>query len=215
MLEALLRIYQRESIRYIRPKEVFALLMERGATEVIFVGDRPVAYVKSRGIEQSDDSSRRLSLYELTGPRELIVVSLSALAARDIVDKFILHPLYGSGEATRIALEKIGVKVERSESLAGTVRIINFPLLMAQMSHYFRERLGNDFERLVYYEQDGKFVFGFGRQRLELEDRTALALFMLGAQQSKDAIKPPDGILGDILSEVFPIPYVFPGNDGV
>jgi len=215
MLTALLRIYQREPIRYIRSKEVFAILMERGATEVILVGDRPVAYVKSRGIEQSDDGSRILSLYELTGPRGLIVASLPALAARDNVDKFILHPLYGTDEAIRIALGNIGVKVERSESLSGTVRIINFPLLMAQMSHYFRERLGDDFERLVYYEQDGKFIFGFGRQRFELEDRTALALFMLGAQQSKDAIEPPDGILGDMLGEIFPLPYVFPGNDGV
>lgn len=215
MLEALLRIYQREPIRYIRSKEVFAILMERGATEVIFVGDRPVAYVKSRGIEQSDDGSRILSLYELTGPRELLVASLPTLSARDNVDKFILHPLYGTDESIRIALGKIGVNVERRETLSGTVRIINFPLLMAQMSHYFQERLGDDFERLIYYEQDGKFVFGFGRQRFELEDRTALALFMLGAQQSKDAIEPPDGILGDMLHEIFPLPYVFPGNDGV
>jgi hypothetical protein len=215
MLEALVRIYQREPTRYIRSKEVFAMLMERGATEVIFVGDRPVAYVKARGLEQSDDGSRLLSLYELTGPGELIVASLPALAERDNIDTFILHPLDGADDATRLALENIGVKVERRETLAGTVRIINFPLLMAQMSDYFRERLGNDFERLVYYEQDGKFIFGFGRERFELADRTALALFMLGAQQPKDDMDRPDGALGDILSEVFPLPYVFPGNDGV
>jgi len=215
MLDALLHIYQREPIRYIRSKEVFAILMERGATEVVFVGDRPVGYVKLRGIEKSDDGSRRLSLYELTGPRNLIVASLPALAERENVDEFILHPLYGTDEATRIALENIGVTVERSEALAGTVRIINFPLLMKQMSHYFRERLGNDFERLIYYEQDEKFVFGFGRERFELSDRTALALFMLGAQQSKDAIELPGGLLGDVLRVVFPMPYVFPGNDGV
>ena len=215
MLDALLRIYQREPIRYIRSKEVFAILMERGATEVVFVGDRPVGYVKLRGTEESDDGSRRLSLYELTGPRNLIVASLPALAERENVDEFILHPLYGTDEATRIALENIGVTVERSEALAGTVRIINFPLLMKQMSHYFRERLGNDFERLIYYEQNEKFVFGFGRERFELSDRTALALFMFGAQQSKDAIEPPGGHLGDVLRAVFPMPYVFPGNDGV
>jgi len=215
MLDALLRLYQREPIRYIRSKDVFAILMERGGTEVVFVGDRPVGYVKLRGIEKSDDGSRRLSLYELTGPRNLIVASLSALADRENVDKFILHPLYGTDEATRIALENIGVTVERSEALAGTVRIINFPLLMKQMSHYFRERLGNDFEQLIYYEQDEKFVFGFGRERFELSDRTALALLMLGAQQSKDAIELPGGLLGDVLRAVFPMPYVFPSNDGV
>jgi hypothetical protein len=215
MLEALLRIYQREPIRYIRTKEVFAMLMERGATEVIFSGDRPVAYLKSRGIEQSDSGLRRLSIYELTGPRNLIVASLPTLVQQKNVDEFSFYPLYGTDDEIRIALEKIGVTIERSEGLAGTVRIINFPLLMEQMSHYFRERLGNDFERLIYYEQDGKFVFGLDRQRFELMDRTALALFMLGPQQSKDAIEPPDGPLGDVLRAVFPMPYVFPGNDGV
>jgi GNAT superfamily N-acetyltransferase len=215
MLDALLRIYQREPIRYIRSKDVFAMLMERGATEVIFVGHRPVAYIKSRRIEQSDDGSRSLSLYELTGPRDLIAASLPMLVERENLDKLVLSPLYGTDEAIRIALADIGVTVERSETLAGTVRIINFPLLMEQMSHYFRERLGNDFERLIYYEQDERFVFGFGRQRFELQDRTALALFILGPQQSKDAIEPPGGILGDVLRAVFPMPYVFPGNDSV
>jgi|GEM_PF-2331114 len=215
MLYALLRIYQREPIRYIRSKDIFAMLMERGATEVIFLGDRPVAYVKSRGTKQSDDGSRSLSLYELTGPRELIAASLPALAERENVDKLVLSPLYGTDEAIGIALANINVAVERSETLAGTVRIVNFPLLMQQMSHYFRERLGNDFGQLIYYEQDERFVFGFGRQRFELNDRTALALFILGPQQSKDTIEPPGGPLGDVLRAVFPMPYVFPGNDGV
>ena len=86
---------------------------------------------------------------------------------------------------------------------------------MEQMSRYFLERLGDDCERLIYYEQNGKSVFGFGRERFELRDRTALALFMFGSQQSTDAIEPPDGDLGDILRAVFPMPYVFPGNDSV
>ncbi len=215
MLDALLRIYQREPIRYIRSKDVFAMLMERGATEVTFVGDRPVAYIKSRGIEQSHDGSRRLLLYELTGPRGLIVASLPGLVERENVDKLVLSPLYETDGEIRIALADIGATVERSETLAGTVRIINFPLLMEQMSHYFRERLGSDFERLVYYEQDEVFVFGFGRQRFELENRTALALFIFGPQQSRDAIEPPGGPLGDMLRAAFPMPYVFPGNDSV
>jgi len=215
MLDSLLRIYQREPIRYIRSKEVFPYLMERGATEVIFVSDKPVAYVKSRGVHQSDDGSRSLSLYELTGPRELIVSSLPALSERENLDTLVLSPLYGTDEPIRVALQNIGVTLERSESLAGTVRIVNFPLFMEQMAPYFQERLGSDFERLIYYEQDGIFVFGFARQRFELEDRTALALFILGAQQSKDDIEPPDGTLGDVLRAVFPMPYVFPGNDSV
>jgi len=215
MLSALLRLYQLEPIRYIRSKEVFAILMERGTTEVIFVGDKPAAYVKSRGTEQSDDNVRRLYLYELTGPRNLIVTSLPALAEREKADEIIFHPLHRTDEASRIALADIGVAIECSESLAGTVRIINFPLLMKQMSDYFRERLGNDFDRLIYYEQNEKFVFGFNRQRFELKDRTDLALFMLGPQQSKDTIEPPNGPLGEVLNSVFPMPYVFPGNDGV
>jgi GNAT superfamily N-acetyltransferase len=215
MLDALLRIYQREPIRYIRSKDVFATLMERGATEVVFVGDRPVAYIKSQGTRQPDDGPRSLLLYELTGPRELIAASLPVLMERENADKLILSPLYGTDEAIRIALAGIGAAVERSEALSGTVRIINFPLLMEQMSHYFRERLGDDFERLIYYEQDEKFVFGFHRQRFELKDRTALALFIFGPQQSKDAVEPPDGPLGDVLRAIFPMPYAFPGNDSV
>ena len=222
MLDSLVRIYQREPIRYIRSKEVFAYLMEhgflRGTTKVIFVGDKPVAYVKLRGVHQSDDGPRSLSLYELTGPRGLIVASLPALVGREKVDTIALSPLYGTDEPIRVALEKIGVTVERSESLAESMRtvcIINFPLLMEQMLPYFHERLGNDFERLIYYEQDGKFVFGFDRHRFELKDRTALALFILGPQQSKDTIEPPDDPLGDVLRAVFPMPYVFPGNDNV
>ncbi len=215
MLNTLLCIYQREPIRYIRSKDAFAMLMKRGATEVIFVGDRPVAYVKSRGAKQSDDGSRSLSLYELTGPRELIAASLPALMKRENVDKLILSPLYGTDEAIRIALADMGATVDRSEVLSGTVRMINFPLFMEQMSQYFLERLGDDFERLIYYEQNGRFVFGFGRARFELRDRTALALFMFGPQQSKDVIEPPGGALGGILRAVFPMPYVFPGNDSV
>ncbi len=216
MLDALLRIYQLEPIRYIRSKDVFATLMERGATEVIFVGDRPVAYIKSQGTRRSeDDGPRSLLLYELTGPRDLIAASLPVLAERENAGKLVLSPLYGTDEAIRIALAGIGATVERGESLSGTVRIINFPLLMEQMSHYFRERLGDDSERLIYYEQDERFVFGFGRQRFELKDRTALALFIFGPQQSKDTIEAPDGSLGDVLRTVFPMPYAFPGNDGV
>jgi len=215
MLDDLVRLYQREPIRYVRSREVMALLMERGPTEVVFVGDRPAAYVKSHGTRQADDGSRHLSLYELTGPRDLLVAALPALAERENLDRIVLAPLYGTDEAVRLALASLGVAVERSETLGGTVRIVHFPLLMEQMAPYFRERLGEDFERLIYYEQDGKFVFGFGRERFELKDRTDLALFLLGPQQSQDTIEPPDGPLGDVLRAVFPMPYVFPGNDSV
>jgi len=215
MLDDLLRIYQREPIRYIRSKDVFAMLMKRGATEVVFVGGKPVAYAKSSGTRKSDDGSPSLSLYELTGLRELIAASLPALMERENVDKLILSSLHGTDEPIRMAVASMRFAIERSESLSGTVRIINFPLLMDQMSHYFLERLGDDFERLIYYEQDEKFVFGFDRQRFELKDRTALALFIFGSQQSSDAIEPPDGPLGDVLRAVFPMPYVFPGNDSV
>ena len=131
------------------------------------------------------------------------------------MDRLILSSLHGTDKPIRTVLASMGVEVECSESLSGTLRIINFPLLMDQMSHYFLERIGDDFERLIYYEQDGKFVFGLGRQRFELKDRTALALFIFGAQKSEDAIEPPDGSLGDLLRTVFPMPYAFPGNDGV
>jgi len=176
---------------------------------------RPVAYAKSRGVSEADDGSRTVTLYELTGPRDLIVAVLPAFVDRDEADRIIFSPVYGTDESLRAALACIGVTLERSEALSGTVRVLSFPLLMQQMASYFRERLGRDAERLSYYEQDGKFVFGFDRERFELEDRTALALFLLGAQQPKDAIEPPSGLLGDVLRSVFPMPYVFPGNDSV
>jgi|YNPNPStandDraft_1061719.scaffolds.fasta_scaffold17604_2 predicted N-acetyltransferase YhbS len=215
MLDDLIRLYQQEPIRYLRSREVMATLMERGPTEVVCLGDRPVAYAKSRGVEQAEDGSRRLGLYELTGPRELLVAALPALVEREKLDGLVLAPLYGTDTAIRWALAPLGVTVERSEWLAGTVRVVNFPLLMEQMAPYFRERLGKDFERLIYYEQDGKFVFGLGRERFELPDRTALALFLFGPQRSQDAIEPPPGPLGELLQAVFPMPYVFPGNDNV
>lgn len=215
MLDHLIRLYQQEPIRYLRSREVMATLMERGPTEVVFVGDRPAAYAKSRGVEQTEDGSRRLTLYELTGPRDLLVAALPALAEREKLDQIMLSPLYGTDEAVRWALAALGVAVERSEGLAGTLRVINFPLLMEQMAPYFRERLGEDFERLIYYEQNGRFVFGCGLQRFEIPDRTALALFLFGPQQSKDAVELPPGPLGEVLQTVFPMPYVYPGNDNI
>ena len=163
---------------------------------------------------------RDLALAEMTGVafhahQVTTAAALPALAEREKLDHITLSPLYGTDTAVRWALAPLGVAVERNERLAGTLRIINFPLLMEQMAPYFRERLGEDFERLIYYEQEGKFVFGFGRQRFEIPDRTALALFLFGPQQSKDAVEPPAGPLGEVLQAVFPMPYVYPGNDNV
>jgi len=214
MLDDLLRMYQTEPMRYVRSRDVFAVTMQRGSTEVVLAGGRPVAFVKYR-LKEEEGGKKHAAIAELAGPRETIRDALVLWAQRDLWDTAYIGPLYGTDDAARVALRGIGVHVVREDSLAGTVRVVNFPLLMACMSDYFRERLGSDWDRLIYYEQDGQFVFGLGRERFELADRTQLALFMLGASQSKDDVEPPAGALGDLLRAVFPIPYVFPGSDSV
>ena len=101
-----------------------------------------------------------------------------------------------------------------------TMRIINFPGLIADLRPYFRARLGESLRRGLRFEQTGpllgdthedRFRIAHGRECLELDGAAMTRLVMGDPEGLVTAIFNAPAHLNAVISALFPLPSFFPG----
>ncbi len=100
-----------------------------------------------------------------------------------------------------------------------TLRIINFPNFMKDLSPILKSRLDAKLLRGLRFEQSGPLLGGLGddrytirrgSERLELDGATMTCLVMGTVDKNSYSI-PASGALAEVISALFPLPSFLPG----
>jgi len=189
-IEAISRLYQREPVRFIRPREDY-----RRAMQCRFVMNRPsdfwlirlggavVAYAIFNRPQPTDKQTR---LAEYAGLRCAVVGALPLILAHYKIEKLTVHVL-GSDTGLQALLNERGIAATPGPG-SGTVRIVNFPQLMERMRPYLAEALGSEMaRRLSFAEESDRFLFMFGSDRAEIKNPGDLVRLLFGTPDNSDA----------------------------
>jgi len=221
-LKQFAEIQQREAIRFLRPVDDFktmldVIVMRRGlgqSTDVFSIrrDGKCFAYLVMSIDKKRDSDERICRIGEYAGSRLAIMSAIKMLFAEHDFNELSLGVLPQDTEFLYLLGESYGAKIS-IDTLSGTMRIINFERLMEHFTPYFQQILGRETaESLQFSTNNGKHVFQIDDEKFTIENEADLVQLILGTPDNKGIeIMPNEGKLAEILREVLPLPFVWPG----
>jgi len=216
-LENIVRIYQKERVRFFRSLEDFkrilttGLAMDRKA-EILTIhkAHEFLGYLAVQIPEEKEDKERISNVAEYSGIRRAILGAVKPIFDRYDIQELSFNIPFHDAEFI-YALKEKGFK-SRIENIPGTLKIINFPRLMDRFRPYIEERLDKKTSDLIRFNQEkDRFTIGFGREEFNTDAR-GLAQIVFGASgEEKKKIMPGKGKITKILADIFPLPSIWPG----
>jgi len=173
--------------------------------------DKCFAYLVMNISKKHDSEELVCRIYEYAGSRLAIISAIKNLFEKHNISELSVGALPQDTEflyiLAALSLEpSVGV-------LAGTMRIINFEKLMEDFAPYLQQRLGRKTAGYLQFKtDDGKHLFQIADERFIIENEANLVQLMLGAPDDAELkIMPSEGELAEVLREVLPLPFVWPG----
>jgi len=216
-LENIVRVYQKERVRFFRSLEDFkkilttGLAMDREA-EILTVhkAHEFLGYLAVQIPEEKEGKERISNVAEYSGIRRAILGAVKPIFDRYDIQELSFNIPFHDAEFI-YALKEKGFK-SRIENIPGTLKIINFPRLMARFRPYIEERLGKRKADLIRFDQEGnRFTIRFEEEEFNTDARV-LAQIVFGTHGEKEKeITPKKGEITKILKEIFPLPSIWPG----
>jgi GNAT superfamily N-acetyltransferase len=222
------RLYHTEPVHFIRPPAKFAdrLTHSYGYVHseawIIERANQPAGYlllgIPWENLDQQSGAGIR-HVREYAGSRTALVGALGQIMAQSKLQ--VIHwPVAWQDSDTITLLQENGVTGTPEPLSDHTMRIINFPGLMADLKPYLRARLEGPQARDLRFEQTGpllganqgdRLAIVHGQERLELSG-AAMTNLVMGdpGEVSAAAYSVPDK-LEDIVTALFPLPTFFPG----
>jgi hypothetical protein len=178
---------------------------------------RPMAYLLL-GVpwEHRDPSAGIRELMQYAGSRAAIAAALPEILAHGIRELRLAIPWQDADLV--VLLEGMGVGFDRSVLPDHTMRIIDLPGLMADLRDYAVARLPRPLRRGLRFEQTGallgdggddRYVITRGDERAELNG-AAMTRLVMGDPAEVSSLP---GVLGEVVSALFPLPSFLPGID--
>jgi len=93
--------------------------------------------------------------------------------------------------------------------ISGTVRVLNFKRMMEKMRPYFREKIGEEADKMKFEEIDGKYIISLDNEKFIMENRRHMTWTVL-SRPGKYQIKSKNK-LSQYIKEILPIPFVWYG----
>jgi len=249
-LKQFAEIQQREAIRFLRPVDDFkamldVIVMRRGLGQrndilAVRIDGTCFAYMVI-SIDQKRDSEELVCrIGEYAGSRLAIMSAIKMLFEKHDFNElnvgvlpqdteffYILEALDRQPSVNR----KAKPSVKEVNTLAGTMRIINFERLMEHFIPYLQQRLGRKTVESLQFKcakpsvrshpehrgresgtNDGKHIFQIADEQFIIENEADLVQLILGTPDNKELeIMPNEGKLAEVLREVLPLPFVWPG----
>jgi predicted N-acetyltransferase YhbS len=229
------RLYHTEAVHFVRRvgefTQHFCQLEEFPQAEdwVVEVGGLPLAYmflsVPWECYHGGEAGVREV--FEYAGSRVALAGGLAEVMARLELREMRLHVPWQDVDFLQL-LRGQGVTGDPIPLIGHTMRVVNFPGLMADLRAYVKARLTASLRRGLRFEQEGfargeaspqpcsgvegdRCAIVQGRERLEL-DGAAMTRLVMGVPQAMQ----PDasigsGSLGEIIPALFPLPSFLPG----
>jgi predicted N-acetyltransferase YhbS len=221
------RLYHTEPVHFIRPPAKFVDRLTHSYEYVhseawiIERAHQPVAYlllgIPWEYLDQQSGTGIR-HVREYAGSRTALVGALVQIMAQSKLQE-IHWPVAWQDSDTITLLQENGFTGTLEPLSDHTMRIINFPGLMADLKPYLRARLDGPQARGLWFEQTGpllganqgdRLAMVHGQDRLELSGAAMTNLVMGEYGEVASAYSVPDK-LADIVTALFPLPTFFPG----
>jgi predicted N-acetyltransferase YhbS len=226
-IDALRALYQREPVRFLRPRADWEMafscrVVMNTASDFWSVsdGETVLAYLI---VHQPDKVRRRhpdepaqVRVVEFAGERTLVAAALPRLLAHYGAGALTVH-VQGSDPALRALLTAGGLSGE-PDSASGTLRVINFPQLMERCRPYLAERIGADVAAGLVFEADappgsagGGFTVRRGAESVRLADLASLAVYLFGSPELTSVAPEGSPDLAATLAQALPLPALWYG----
>jgi len=217
-LENIVRVYQKEKVRFFRPLEDFkriltaGLAMDDREAEILTIhkAHEFLGYLAVQIPGEKKGEEKVSNVAEYSGIRRAILGAVKSIFDRYDIEELSFNIPFHDAEFI-YALREKGFK-SRIENIPGTMKIINFPRLMDRFHLYIEERLGKRRADLIRFNQEkDRFTIGFGGEEFNTDAR-GLAQIVFGASgEEKKKIMPGKGKITKILADIFPLPSIWPG----
>lgn len=211
------RIYQAEAVRFVRRVDEFfteySVQREeflKGNDWIVESGGTPVAYCFTRLPWGHSREQGVRQVIEYAGSRVALVASLAQVLADLNLRELRLAVPWQDADLLWL-LRQEGLAGERIPLPEHTMRIVNFPGLMADLRPYVQARLPARLRRGLRFEQDGDcYAIVRRRECLEL-DGAAMTRLVLGAPQQMTEVVTANRALDELIAALFPLPSFLPG----
>jgi GNAT superfamily N-acetyltransferase len=160
-------------------------------------------------------------VYEYAGSRVALAGALAAALTQPEIREIQALVTWQDTDFIQLLKER-GASPQWTSLEDHTVRIINFPALMAGLRPYIQARLSPALQRGLRFEQKGPLLAGDsegccvivrGRDRLEL-DTAAMTKLVVGAPDNEmNQVLSAPGALAEVVQALFPLPAFLPGLD--
>ena len=228
-IDALQALYQREPVRFLRPRADWEMAFDcrvvmNTASDFWALSDGAailaylIVHQPDRVRRWRPDEPAQVRVVEFAGERTLVAAALPRLLAHYGAGSLTLH-VQGSDPALRALLTAGGLS-GAPDSASGTLRVINFPQLMDRCRPYLAERIGAAAAGGLVFEADappgsagGGFTVRRGAESVRLPDLAALAVYLFGAPETTAAPAAPEGSvdLAATLAQALPLPALWYG----
>jgi len=221
-LDSYIRLYQREPLRYVRPRHEFKRALEI-KTELpepmwqqkvlgVWRDGELCAYAVIRSLFVGNGANQ---VREYAGSREALVRSLPSILSQCGVDEARLLIQPEDIELVRLLGER-GIAVS-SEPLMGTVRIVHFTRLLDSLEGLIRERSAEKGEPGLSWRGEGDHgAFVLDDESFEIPDaRTAAEVIFGTVQGISPMVSEAPPRLRETLQRVLPVPFPVSGLNSI
>jgi GNAT superfamily N-acetyltransferase len=209
-LEEMIRAYDEKAVRFIRPRRDWEI-----AIKSKFVMNAPCEFliIKEKGefkgylIVHFLEGGRMAEVREYAGDGKALMDAIPHIFERYGLAGFVFPvPSEDRGLAKPIQDKGVWTTII---PISGTVRILNFPRLMERMRPYFRERIGEEADKMRFEERDGRYIISLGDEEFVMENRRSMTWTILSRPGGYEI--EGEGRLIDLLRRMLPIPFVWYG----
>jgi hypothetical protein len=226
----LIRVHQREVVRFVRSRDDWEMMVRanplahdptEGRRYLLAedeAGGGPLAYVVVRLLRRQGDEARLAQVVEYAGDPGAVATLLASLLARpDVAAARVTVPAddVALNMVLRAAAPEPGSPLGIPSGVPNTIRLIDPAAFVHHLRLYLSERLGDEraASLAVTHGADGRFVVRAGEQTVTAPDRAALTWLMLGThdQTRLSWLDGAPAALRVALDAVFPVPLPLPG----
>lgn len=205
--------YRHEPVRFVRPLEDYEYAWQshyvmNASTDFLII--REDGQFRGYALLQKPRQEGRAGLVEFAGDRHALLAALPELFRRYALT-MLGWQVQGHDALFRSLCERAGLPAE-PRSTPGTVKLINFPQLMARLHPYWEERLGRrEAAKLTFWQDEDRYGFRSGEVAFVTDRDTTTRLLFGTPDGSEVQALAGQGEIAEILQALLPLPTLWYG----
>lgn len=216
-LKNIVGVYQKEAVRFLRSLEDFKRILTTGAAmdreaEILTVrkGDEFLGYLAIQIPAEKESEGRSSQVVEYSGVREAIIDAIRCIFERYNLQELSFNVPFHDSEFIYLLNQKNFASL--MENIPGVIKIINFPRLMDRLGPYIEERLDkNKIDSLKFDQEGTRFSININGDQFNTDARRFTQIVLGRYDKKEKEMMPKEGEIGKILTDIFPLPFVWPG----